>query len=1597
MKISMAKRLFSGFMAAMTFLSTWGMTSVTTMASGTDYGYPELSEVIGELDEDEIVLAGDYEVPAGSDFDIRTDLSGFDIPDMSKVRIVFDEAKDADGQAFTADRTGDYTAAYHVDPVSGHPSYRLSRNIRVREVSKKGNAFREMAPATTSPGASSGSASDSGVSSQDNTLIPPETDSSISGSNDKGAEKGDRESESDDSEDAPQPGKDKESTGIFDIGKSDDMKSGKDSSTPDDPAKGSTGDVVISEPSTLEETLVGADGAVIDSTVNCISGSFGSVYVNHAYQTSGNSGGDRIVYCGEVDMHFSSGPHTRQNLVGTSLQGHVVTEADVIRVGLMQNYFFHQAGVSTDVARGLTQRAVWAMAVGDTAASVNNPHWLEVSGLLGVYQAGQAYAAANASKYVIKEAYALVSGDSQKLVYIEVKEKPKPTITPTPTSNPTPTSTPTPTPTPKTGKGKVVKKSSDDGIAGNDSYSLAGAVYGVYSDSNCTKKITELVTDADGATKEHSLEAGTYYVKEITAPKNFKLNDKVYTLTVQAEKTAVVNAEDAPEKGSVSLLKVSAEGSTLPVKGTQYTVYKDKGCTEPAGVLTVGEDGKSNVLSLYYGTFYVKETNAAPGYMLDTTVHTVKLESTKPVELKLTDKLIRIELSTTAKNDKAKTQESEHIALAEKKTEITDTVSYKGLIVGRTYTFKTILMDKDTGKAVKDADGKDIALEIKLKVNTGNRDGTVNIPIVFDATSLAGHSVVVFEYLYDEDGIEVGKHEDLEDESQTIVFPKAETEASDEVTATNIVMPSKDIRVKDILVYHNLLVGKEYLVTGTLMDKKTGKAVLDDEGNEVRSTKKFTAEKKNGSVEILFTFSGVKLGGTVMVAFEKVSISGVEIMTHTDINDDDQTVYVPSIATTAADKETGSKEIPSEGKRVITDHVEYKAFPKGRYVMKGILMDKETGKECKDAKGKAVKAETAFEVTEENGTVDMDFTVDGETFAGKQVVVFEKAYRVKEDGTAEDKPVAVHEEIDDEAQTVIFPEIATILVDKATEDHYAFAAGTVTHIDTVRYSGLTTGKKYTVKGKLVDKKTGEPVLDEGNAVTAEKEFTPDKPEGTVDIEFTFNASALAGETIVAFETLHTEGRQIASHADIDDEDQTIHYPKIGTVLTAGGTDSHTGSAEKTLSLTDTVTYSNLIPGKEYSLDGLLFDKTDGSEVKVNGESVRATTGFTPEKPDGTVQLTFKVDATTLAGKSLVAIEVLFLNGKEVAIHADLEDEAQTVDIPGISTSFIGNETNSHMAPAIGEQKFTDSIFYTNLTPGKEYTVKGTLMDKESGKAFAVNGKKVTAEKTFKPESRTGKVDLTFTLDTSALAGKSIVAFEYLYEDKRQIAVHADINDEEQTVRIPQIRTVAADGADADKNIAAAKNAVVKDTVTMKNFLPRTKLRLEAVLVDVASGGTLKVGGSEVRGSKTVTVQGADDTAEVEIKFDATGLKGKYVVFERAYIEDSKTPIAIHEDLKDTDQTVNIQVQQVTVKLEGKPTTTPSRTTTTGGTVTSKASPVKTGDENNIAVRVIALLLSAVCITALLFTWKRKKGHKGKNSEIIGIGMDECGDTEDLEE
>ena len=102
----------------------------------------------------------------------------------------------------------------------------------------------------------------------------------------------------------------------------------------------------------------------------------------------------------------------------------------------------------------------------------------------------------------------------------------------------------------------------------------------------------------------------------------------------------------------------------------------------------------------------------------------------------------------------------------------------------------------------------------------------------------------------------------------------------------------------------------------------------------------------------------------------------------------------------------------------------------------------------------------------------------------------------------------------------------------------------------------------------------------------------------------------------------------------------------------------------------------------------------------------------------------------------------------------------------------------------GDITIDDVVSYKHLTAGKEYTIKGVLMDKATGKAFLVDGKEVCSEVTFTPETADGEVTVSFTFDGSAITKDTeIVVFETLYRDETEIAVHADIDDKDQTVTI----------------------------------------------------------------------------------------------------------------------------------------------------------------------------------------------------------------------
>lgn len=226
-------------------------------------------------------------------------------------------------------------------------------------------------------------------------------------------------------------------------------------------------------------------------------------------------------------------------------------------------------------------------------------------------------------------------------------------------------------------------------------------------------------------------------------------------------------------------------------------------------------------------------------------------------------------------------------------------------------------------------------------------------------------------------------------------------------------------------------------------------------------------------------------------------------------------------------------------------------------------------------------------------------------------------------------------------------------------------------------------------------------------------------------------------------------------------------------------------ATEVFTLTDTVSYSHLIPGKEYVLKGTLMDKNTGKAFTENGEAVTAETVFTPETPNGTVTVSFTFDSRLIKeNTSLVVFETLYKDGKELAVHADIEDEDQTVKVtvPEIGTKATVNGEKS--ATAKGDITIEDTVSYKNLTVGKEYTVKGILMDKATGNPFLVNGEEVTSEITFTAEKKDGEITVRFTFDGSTVTKQTdIVVFETLYRDGVEIAAHADIEDGGQTVTL----------------------------------------------------------------------------------------------------------------------------------------------------------------------------------------------------------------------
>ena len=1088
-----------------------------------------------------------------------------------------------------------------------------------------------------------------------------------------------------------------------------------------------------------------------------------------------------------------------------------------------------------------------------------------------------------------------------------------------------------------TGTVSLSKTSANTGItSGNSCYSLAGAVYGIYSDAGCSALVTTLTTDAGGNAAAVSLNAGTYYYKELTAPAGYALDSSVQSFTVTAGQNTALSVSDTPTNDPVriSINKVDSEtgdkvqggaslenaeftvkyyagyynAGNLPANATRTWVIKTlktAGGNYMAALNNTckvsGDDFykvSNGTVVLPLGTISIEETKAPEGYNLDGAYLQVggvgeKITGKYVAQITQNGNLAQLKGGNTFKvSDKIKRGDFKLTKIdtdnQNRMSDIPFRVTCNGS--GESHIIKTDENGYFSSESSWNAHSKN--------TNGGgaydglwfsSADGSAKVDDSVGAMPYGDYTLEElscdnnrgkilykgeFSIRRDKVTVDIGTIENHSEPTPVIT-----TQASDAKTQYQIIKPSADTDIIDKVTITDTMAGRDYTITGTLMDKDTGEAVMVN-GNPVTASQTFTSDGTKKVLDMHFNFDSSALGGKTVVVCEKLTYGDYVAATEEDMENKDQTIYFPEIHTTATDSETADHLTLADSRAVITDTVTYTNLLKGEtYTLSGVLMDKETGKELL-VDGEPVTQEMAFTAGRASGTKKLKFEFDTTGLAGKSFVVYETL-------TLEDVEVAEHKDINDEGQTIHIPAAQTTATDDSSKINVSEAKKEVSVTDTVAYRNLVPGKEYTVRGTAVDKETGEPLTDaDGNELVSTAKFTAASADGSVDVKFTFDGTAMAGRSVVFFENVYYTDKLIAVHADIDDEAQTVHIPLIFTSVKDKDTDSHMSLAGSDVTLTDTVAYRNLVPGEKYTVTGTAIDKTTGETLKDDaGKDVTAKASFKAEKANGTVDVEFVFDGSSLAGKTVVMYENIYYNNKLVGVHADISDEAQIIYVPSVKTAATDTKTETKLTYAEKDIKITDTVEYTNLIPGKTYKVTGTAMDKKTGKVIKdADGKAVTSEAEITPETADGKVDVDFIFDGSNLAGKTIVMFEEIRYENRLVGVHADINDEAQTIYVPAIATEALDEVTGIHLSNAGDDVKVKDTVTYKNLIPGLTYRVAGTVMDKDTKKPLQNGGKDITAEAVFTPETADGTVDVEFTFSAKEFAGKtMVLFEKLYL------------------------------------------------------------------------------------------------------------------
>ena len=1149
---------------------------------------------------------------------------------------------------------------------------------------------------------------------------------------------------------------------------------------------------------------------------------------------------------------------------------------------------------------------------------------------------------------------------------------------------------------------------------------LKGAKYEIYNKKG--EKVDTLVTDEQGKAQSKELALGTYTVKEVLASVGYVKDPETYTIELNPDTAnaeiiyADVGSLEQPQKGRIKLQKKDSEtGKAEPqgaasLKGAEYEVRDSKGTV--VEVLVTDKKGKAQSKELPLGTYTVKESKNPEGYNKDQQTYTVKLTSENREDTIFYKTVTSLEDVVRGDVQIVKFgQDQEHEDNDIKRP-------LKGV--------KFIFTSKTTGEKytiVTDENGYANTQQLGnprggLPYDTYTVTEKSPYP---DYAEIRTFEVTITEeqktlyYIIENDVIEAPVSVVKKDASTGKVIP---------VAGTKFQILDENKKVIEMVVTHypSLVVQDTWETDGTgsfmLPEKlKVGTYYLKEvEAPAGYLQGKLLEFKVDGQYEwespLVVEYMDIPAMGKISITKQdevtgnKLQGAVFNIYAAEDIVTPDGTVRaeknsVVDTITTGADGLAVSKKLYL-GKYKVQEIKPAPGFALSKEIHKAELKYKDQTTEL---------VQKSLQISNQPTTIIIDKKVAGteQRLSGVKFAVWNKAmtegidsgiaqketvltakngqakierllpgtYCIQEvegvagyalDNKIREITIDENGQIDGKAEVEIVVEnkktkIGTTAKDQDTGKQQAIAKKDATIVDTVSYENVNPGKEYVIKGVLMDKSTGKELLIGGNPVTAEKTFIPEKSSGTVDITFTFDASALQGTSVVVFERLYEDGIEAAVHADIKDEGQTVEYPKheIGTTAMDKDTESHQGIAKKQTTIVDKVKYSGLIVGQEYTVKGVLMDKATGKEFLVEGKPVTAEKTFKAKKPEGSIELEFTFDSSALKGNAVVVFEHLYCQETEVAAHTDIEDEGQTVEYPKheIGTTAMDKDTGIHQGIAKKQTTIVDKVKYSGLIAGQEYTVKGVLMDKATGKEFLVEGKPVTAEKTFKAKKPEGSIELEFTFDSSALKGNAVVVFEHLYCQETEVAVHTDINDKNQTVEYPkhEIRTMAKDKESGTQELTAKAEVTIVDTVSYEGLVPGQEYTLKGILMDKETEKPLMVKGKEITAEVKFTPEQASGDIEVEFRFNALPIKHQkeIVVFERLYVQD--TEVATHTDIKDRGQTVKVKnIGHITTSMKDKP---------------KHGSNVKTGDSSPVAPW---LFLSVCSVGVAGLAVKKRKGR-----------------------